>query len=209
MNDTITPTFVPELNNPVASARSRCGNHCPIALIDAGKFPASAAPRKNRATAKPIVPRASAVSIDIVDHATSAMARPSLHPHRVDDAAGDRRERRVRRREGELDPAVVGLAPVHLPLEHRLEDAQRLAVDVVDRGGEEQQAADPPAQAGDVRGRGRETRASRAPARVPRGDLWVKSERTWEISGRVGAVRKRLPRTGQSRGIRARATALR
>ena len=80
MNDTITPTFVPELNSPVASARSRCGNHCPIALIDAGKFPASAAPRKKRATAKPIVPRASAVSIDIVDHATSAMARPAFTP---------------------------------------------------------------------------------------------------------------------------------
>ena len=80
MNDTITPTFVPELNKPVASARSRCGNHWPIALIDAGKFPASAAPRKKRATAKPIVPRASAVSIDIVDHATSAMARPVFTP---------------------------------------------------------------------------------------------------------------------------------
>jgi hypothetical protein len=26
-NEIITPTFVPELNSPVARARSRCGNH--------------------------------------------------------------------------------------------------------------------------------------------------------------------------------------
>ena len=80
MNDTMTPTFVPELNSPVASARSRCGNHCPMALIDAGKFPASAAPRKNRATANPTVPRARAVTIDITDHATSAIASPNFTP---------------------------------------------------------------------------------------------------------------------------------
>ena len=79
-NEIITPTFVPELNSPVARARSRCGNHWPIALIEAGKFPASNAPRKNRATTNPIVPRASAVSIDIADQPMRATARPNFTP---------------------------------------------------------------------------------------------------------------------------------
>ena len=79
-NEIITPTFVPELNSPVASARSRCGNHWPIALIEAGKFPASKAPRKNRATTNPIVPRASAVSMDITDQPMRAMASPNFTP---------------------------------------------------------------------------------------------------------------------------------
>jgi hypothetical protein len=49
-------------------------------LIDAGKFPASKAPRKNRAAANPIVPRASAVSIDIADHPMSDTASPNFTP---------------------------------------------------------------------------------------------------------------------------------
>ncbi len=47
------PTFVPELKIPVASARSRLGNHSAVALIAAGKFPASPMPRAKRAAMNP------------------------------------------------------------------------------------------------------------------------------------------------------------
>jgi hypothetical protein len=73
MNETITPTFVPELNNPVASARSRCGNHWPIALIDAGKLPASRERREHRHRG----PR------------DQRHREPELHAERIDHPAGD------------------------------------------------------------------------------------------------------------------------
>src|SRR5579885_1635506 len=44
------PILVPALKMPVASARSFSGNHSATLLIEAGKFPASPAPKKNRAT---------------------------------------------------------------------------------------------------------------------------------------------------------------
>ena len=47
------PTFVPELKIPVASARSRFGNHSATALIEAGKLPASPSPSANRARLNP------------------------------------------------------------------------------------------------------------------------------------------------------------
>src|SRR3954464_3697270 len=45
----IAPTFVPELNIPVANARSFFGNHSATAFTDAGKLPASPMPKLNRA----------------------------------------------------------------------------------------------------------------------------------------------------------------
>ena len=50
---TSAPTLVPELNTPVASARSRFGNHSATALIDAGKLPASPRPSPKRARLNP------------------------------------------------------------------------------------------------------------------------------------------------------------
>ena len=47
------PKFDPELNSPVARARSFFGNHSATVLIAAGKFPASAAPRAARAAPNP------------------------------------------------------------------------------------------------------------------------------------------------------------
>ena len=47
------PMFVPELNNPVAKARSRFGNHSATTLIAAGKLPASPRPSRKRAPMKP------------------------------------------------------------------------------------------------------------------------------------------------------------
>ncbi len=49
----MAPTFVPELKMPVASARSFFGNHSATVLIDAGKFPASPNPSRNRIRANP------------------------------------------------------------------------------------------------------------------------------------------------------------
>src|SRR5215212_11194716 len=46
---TTAPTFVPALKIPVASARSRAGNHSATVLIDEGKFPDSPRPSAKRA----------------------------------------------------------------------------------------------------------------------------------------------------------------
>src|ERR1700735_5330853 len=45
----IAPRFAPELEIPVASERSRCGNHSVTVLIAAGKLPDSPSPRQPRA----------------------------------------------------------------------------------------------------------------------------------------------------------------
>src|SRR4051812_31922133 len=45
----IAPTLLPALKIPVASARSRDGNHSATVLIDAGKLPDSPRPSPNRA----------------------------------------------------------------------------------------------------------------------------------------------------------------
>ncbi len=47
------PTLVPELKMPVASARSRLGNHSATLLIAAGKLPPSPRPSAKRAAMKP------------------------------------------------------------------------------------------------------------------------------------------------------------
>ena len=62
--------------------------------------------------------------------------------------------------EGKDDVGVVDLAPAELRLEGRLEDAEHLPIDVVDRRREEQQAADDPAEVADADAR-------REPSRPP------------------------------------------
>src|SRR4051812_17977084 len=59
----IAPMFDPALKIPVASARSRDGNHSATVLIDAGKLPDSPRPSAKRAALKPAVVRANAVDI--------------------------------------------------------------------------------------------------------------------------------------------------
>jgi hypothetical protein len=54
------PRATPLLNKPVASARSRAGNHSVTAFSAAGKFAASPAPSTNRAAPKPNGVRAKA-----------------------------------------------------------------------------------------------------------------------------------------------------
>ena len=81
-NEIITPTLVPELKMPVASARSFCGNHIATALIDAGKLAASAAPRRKRTAANPKTVLTRPCAIAMSDHMTSAPARLALTPKR-------------------------------------------------------------------------------------------------------------------------------
>src|SRR5579859_6587028 len=56
----IAPTLDPELNSPVASARSLLGNHSATVLIAAGKLPASPSPNAKRAAPKANAVRARA-----------------------------------------------------------------------------------------------------------------------------------------------------
>src|SRR4029079_19507097 len=49
----IAPMLLPELNKPVAKARSFLGNHSLTPLIDAGKLPPSESPSANRAAQNP------------------------------------------------------------------------------------------------------------------------------------------------------------
>src|SRR5688572_11971018 len=57
------PILVPELNMPVASARSFLGNHSATALIAVGKLPASLIPRKALTAPNPNVDFTAACSI--------------------------------------------------------------------------------------------------------------------------------------------------
>ena len=68
------PTFEPALKIPVASARSRRGNHSAVVLIAEGKFPASPSPSRNRATPNPNADRARACPAAASDQTTSDAA---------------------------------------------------------------------------------------------------------------------------------------
>jgi hypothetical protein len=67
-----------------------------------------------------------------------------------DHAAGDGEPDGIGQLEGHHDVAVVDLAPARLLLQCRLQDADDLSIDVVDRRGEKQQPTDPPAIAADA-----------------------------------------------------------
>src|SRR5665213_3888859 len=51
----VAPIFVPELNMPVANARSFLYKRQAVVLIAAGKFPASPRPRMNRTRPNPTI----------------------------------------------------------------------------------------------------------------------------------------------------------
>ncbi len=69
----------------------------------------------------------------------------------VDDPAGDEQADAVGELKREHDVAVVDLRPAELTLQRRLQDADHLAIDVVDGGGEEEKRADDPAEPADTR----------------------------------------------------------
>ena len=76
------------------------------------------------------------------DHDDEAETRAEA----IHQPAGDQQADRVGELEGEDDVGVVDFGPAELRLQRRLEDADHLPIDVVDRGGEEQQSADVPAE---------------------------------------------------------------
>ncbi len=76
-----------------------------------------------------------------------AEARAEFVDHPPEDEVADR----VGELEGEDDVGVGGLVPAIFGLQRRLEDADHLPVDIVDRGGEEEQRANAPAHAADTR----------------------------------------------------------
>ena len=131
---TIAPTLEPELKMPVASARSFFGNHSATVLIAAGKLPASPSPR-SRAGDSELKRRAAPArrhAGDAPDRHRDGIARPGADP--VDQPAREEQPDRVGRAEGGDDVAVVELGPADDLLEVLGEDADHLAVDVVDRG---------------------------------------------------------------------------
>src|ERR1044071_7097912 len=73
---TTAPTLVPALKIPVASARSRLGNHSATVLTAPGKFPDSPTPSSARAALKPATVRASAWAIAATLHTTMAREKP-------------------------------------------------------------------------------------------------------------------------------------
>ena len=156
---------------PVASARSFLGNHSATVLMEAGKLPASPSPSRNRMRAKPgggageEHDREPGRGVE-VDGGQLQPGHPVGHGvahggHAPDDdrdgeaapraelvhhPAGQQQPDRVGELEGEDDGGVDALVlPAELLHEGRLQDADDLAVDVVDGGGEEQQRADHPA----------------------------------------------------------------
>ncbi len=72
--------LVPALNIPVARARSSCGNHSAIVLMDPGKIADSLTPSAARANENPAAVRANAVPIAATLHATTAAANPRRTP---------------------------------------------------------------------------------------------------------------------------------
>ena len=97
-HETITPTLVPELKMPVASARSFCGNHIATALMDAGKLAASARPSTKRTIMKPSTVATRPCAAAAIDQRISAPASAFLTPNLSTKNADQRREHRVRKR---------------------------------------------------------------------------------------------------------------
>jgi hypothetical protein len=81
------------------------------------------------------------------DCQVDGISDPGSNP--IDEPAREQKADRIGEREGRADPAVVAVGPADLAAKRRRQDAEDGAVDVVDRGGKEQQRADAPAQTAD------------------------------------------------------------
>ena len=69
-------------------------------------------------------------------------------PQPIHHHTGDREHEGIGQLKREHNPAVIALRPVQDALQVRLQDGDRLPVEVIDRGGKEQQRADGPAKVG-------------------------------------------------------------
>src|SRR5579872_5487074 len=83
MNGAIAPPIDDPLSkSAVANARSRFGNHSETALVAAGQFADSPAPRRKRNVAKLVKPRAREVDIEISEYQITVRVRPRRVPTR-------------------------------------------------------------------------------------------------------------------------------
>ena len=82
MGTTMLPILAPELKIPVASARSRRGNHSATVLMQAGKLAASPRPRRNMAianvTTENAAPGSMAATLQMAMAIAKALRVPSL-----------------------------------------------------------------------------------------------------------------------------------
>ena len=196
------PIEDPLSKSATAQPRSRRGNHSETAFVAAGQFAASPAPSRKRKPQKLRRPRGerrehghgrvpehgdgeAVARAEAVEHA----ARHRLH-HRVGDAERDDDEREVLVR------------PVNSVFRRRAEDAQRLAVEVVDDGREEEQPADPPA----VAPRRRPPRALMARRREGLGLREGRLRAGAAEAERAEARRRRRPAAGTRRAARPAAS---
>src|SRR5580658_6905268 len=76
------PIDEPVSKQAVARARSRFGNHSATALVAAGQFADSPAPRKNRNVAKLAKPFARDVSMETIEYQITVRVRPRRVPMR-------------------------------------------------------------------------------------------------------------------------------
>ena len=121
-------------------------------MIEAGKLPPSARPKAKRAPQKPLTLRTKAWAISASAPRHHRDGQPGPGSDSIDQSAREQEAGRVGRLKPEDDVGEIPLRPPQRALQLRLQDAENLPVDVVDRGGGEQQAADQPAE---VAARGR------------------------------------------------------
>src|SRR3954471_8447942 len=74
------PILLPELNTPVARARSRTGNHVATHLMQVGKLPPSPSPSTTRAIVKPATEATKPWAVEAKHQTVHATARPIRTP---------------------------------------------------------------------------------------------------------------------------------
>ena len=118
-------------------------------MVAPGQLPASPSPSAKRKPQKLRRPSAIDVAMAATEYQSDGEAQAVARAEAVDEAAGEGLAHRIGDAEGDQDPGEVGVRPLVLGLQVGGEDAQRLAVDVVDDGGEEEEPPDVPAQVPD------------------------------------------------------------
>src|SRR6185503_16728694 len=73
-------------------------------------------------------------------------AQPRARPDRIEEPPRTSLPERIRHSERDHDQREIRVAPPILVLQRRPEDAERLAIDVIDDGGKKKKCANPPAQ---------------------------------------------------------------
>ena len=131
---------------PPPSRARDFGNHSETVLVAPGQLAASPVPSRNRKNMRLLRPTARDVSGGSNRIPAHRQREPASRAEPIEHAACDGLPQRVSDAEGDDDERPIPVVPGELGLQIRGKDAERLAVDVVDDGGGEEQAADPPAE---------------------------------------------------------------